>query len=149
MPVNFCVRFTIFPSNKINIENRQYHILLFCLLFKNCIKKTATTKKKNPKSESVCINKNVGQNDQSCTFCDCSRNMIVITAGIYLRSGCTSFLPEVSWSANRRGQYTRYKKKHMSKFASFAAAARQDCRRQNAKFKMILYLILYSLLTFA
>ena len=102
MPVNFCVRFTIFPSNKINIQNRQYHILLFCLLFKNCIKKTATTKKKNPKSESVCINKNVGQNDQSCTFCDCSRNMIVITAGIYLRSGCTSFLPEVSWSANRR-----------------------------------------------
>merc|ERR1712004_317976 len=51
---------------------------------------------------------------------------------------------EVSWSANRRGQYTRYKKKHMSKFASFAAVARQDCRRQNAKFKMILYLVLLS-----
>ena len=70
--------------------------------------------------------------------------MIVITAGIYLRSGCTSFLPEVSWSANRRGQYTPYKKKHMSKFASFAAAARQDCRRQNAKFGMILFLVLLS-----
>merc|ERR1712004_81953 len=51
---------------------------------------------------------------------------------------------EVSWSANRRGQYTRYKKKHMSKFASFAAVARQDCRRQNAMFAMNLYLILLS-----
>merc|ERR1712004_790415 len=55
---------------------------------------------------------------------------------------------EVSWSANRRGQYTRYKKKHMSKFANLAAVARQDCRRQNAKFKMILYLILL-LVTFS
>jgi len=41
-------------------------------------------------------------------------------------------------------QYTRCKKKHMSKFASFAAVAGQDCRRQNAKFGMILFLVLLS-----
>ena len=92
----------------------------------------------------MCTTKNVGQSDQSRTFCDCSGNMIVITAGIYLRSGCTSDIPEVNWSANRRGQYTPYKKKHMSKFASFAAVDGQDCRRQNAKFGMILFLVLLS-----
>ena len=32
----------------------------------------------------------------------------------------------------------------MSKFVGCAAVARQDCRRQNAKFKMILYLIILS-----